>query len=515
MVSQKNVVHGSITNVGSVKIGDEIHYHDQTEKHTLPKELTARIPKTPQDRIIGRDAELSDLHQRLFNNKQVVLVNGLGGVGKTTLAQAYAAQYWDEYRHVAWISHTSKDIISDFITTEGLLETLNVPGTGKNPRELFIAIIAELKKIGDGPNLLIIDNADYSLNPWYDYLPGQPLWHILATSRERMQRFDLKDLDFLSESDAIALFLSHYTLGRMTKDEIKELVTAVGLHTLVIEILAKTAQLQHTEMKVLKSAIEDDLRANVYVNHKGDKIEKITSYLCSIFTLSQLSESEMWLLHQFVCLPAEFHRYELLKEVINPAATQKEVVFPETLERLSDTGWLLKNREADSYKMHRIIADVIKKQRPIALTDVGPMIDRITKIVSIDQTKDNPVDKFPWIPFGASALAVFPGSIEPGIATLQNNLALVLQDLGDYAGAKTLLEKAMRSAEKNFGDGHPTTAVRYSNLALVLQALGDYAGALELSGKALRIFQGVLPEGHPYIKTASDIYQSIQQQINT
>ncbi len=59
----------------------------------LPKELTAKIPKTAQDKIVGRENELADLHARLFDNKQVVLVNGLGGIGKTTLAQVYTQKY--------------------------------------------------------------------------------------------------------------------------------------------------------------------------------------------------------------------------------------------------------------------------------------------------------------------------------------------------------------------------------------------------------------------------------------
>jgi hypothetical protein len=75
------------------------------------------------------------------------------------------------------------------------------------------------------------------------------------------------------------------------------------------------------------------------------------------------------------------------------------------------------------------------------------------------------VDKFVWIPLGKSVLSVFPDSSESIISTLQNNLALVLSNLGDYKGA------------------------------------------LELSGKALRIVQKVLPAGHPYIQTVSNNYQ--------
>ncbi|MDX1908253.1 MAG: tetratricopeptide repeat protein [Bacteroidia bacterium] len=86
---------------------------------------------------------------------------------------------------------------------------------------------------------------------------------------------------------------------------------------------------------------------------------------------------------------------------------------------------------------------------------------------------------------------------EVAITDTQNNLALVLQDLGDYAGAKVLLEKAMASAERNFGELHPTTAVSYSNLATVLQDLGDYAGAKDLQEKAMASAERNFGELHP------------------
>jgi hypothetical protein len=43
-------------------------------------------------------------------------------------------------------------------------------------------------------------------------------------------------------------------------------------------------------------------------------------------------------------------------------------------------------------------------------------------------------------------------------------LALVLQDLGDYTGAKGLLEKAMEIFEGRLGNQHPNTIVVKQNL---------------------------------------------------
>ncbi len=483
-------------------VADKVHIGDvynlpSTSK--LPKELTARIPTIAEDKVVGRTREIEDLHQRLFANKQVVVVNGLGGLGKTTLAQVYVSKYIDAYQHIAWVSQLSASFENDFVTTEGICESLDIDRTGKDIPTLFNEILQELKAISDKPNLLILDNADHTLVQVYDYLLKQPNWHILVTSRERIERFDIKNLDFLSEEDAIELFLKHYILGKLSKEEIKALVQTVDRHTLTVEILTKTAQKQRTPIDQLKRALKDDLQAKVFINHRGSEIDKIKSYLTSIFKLSNIAMEgdETWLLKQMICLPPEFHTYDDLVELINPQATERESVFATTLNELTAKGWLLYNADTDSYKMHRIIAEVTAAQVSINVEDILPLLENITKKLSFDQTKDNPIHKFPWIPYGKAILEHIAEENNPDIAVLQNNLALVLQDLGDYKGAKTLLQKALASDEQNFGEHHPTTAVRYSNLALVLQDLGDYEGAKTLLQKALASDVHNFGENHP------------------
>ena len=96
------------------------------------------------------------------------------------------------------------------------------------------------------------------------------------------------------------------------------------------------------------------------------------------------------------------------------------------------------------------------------------------------------------------------GEDHPQTAIYYSNLALVLKDLGDYEGAKRLLEKAMHSAERNFGESHPTTAVNYSNLANLLLNLGELEDSLELVHKAYNIFKKTLPKDHPNLKNTQD-----------
>ncbi len=480
----KNKLDGNFKDIGTINVGD--HYHG-FEKPT-PKELTIKLPKTHPDDIIGREDDLDELHDLLSKQKRVVVVNGLGGIGKTTLAQTYVSKYYDEYSHIAWITQDSDNITNDIANTAGLVANLEIDKNGLDPKLLFEEILRKLKCITNKPNLLVIDNAEQSLNQFIDELPTQPDWHLLVTSREEIDNLHTKQLDFLNEQKAIELFKKHYTHQSLTDEQIIGLIQMVDRHTLTIEILAKTAEVLRYDIGTLQEAMDADLEANLNVNHnkKQGKTTKIASYLGTVFNISWLNEAETWLMKQFACLPPDFHTYSLLKDLIIDKEGVYKDVFAKTLTALAAKGWLLQKKGvADSYKMHRIIADVVKIKDPIKIEDVAFLIENITSCLNLDSTKDNPVDKFIWIPFGKALLDCLKNETTIEISVLQNNLALRFEDIGDYNEAKILLEKTLAISEKNFGELHPETATRHSNLALVLQDLGDYPEAKEHLEKAL------------------------------
>ena len=63
------------------------------------------------------------------------------------------------------------------------------------------------------------------------------------------------------------------------------------------------------------------------------------------------------------------------------------------------------------------------------------------------------------------------GTEHPETATSLNNLAVLLRDQGDLAGARPLFERALAIFEKVLGPEHPDTARSLSHLATLLDAL--------------------------------------------
>jgi tetratricopeptide (TPR) repeat protein len=458
------------------------------------KELSSKLPLLLGSKFIKRENDLEDLRNRLLNNQQVVLVNGMGGIGKTTLAQMYMTKHYHDYKHLLWVSTGSASFLEDFNQTQGLGQSLGISLEGKTPEQYFNALIVALKKLYHSENeqsLLVIDNAEANIIEHQHHFPHPPHWHVLATSREYIKDFDVKELDFLNEAEAVELFKLHYQRKKISEDDIKKIVKGLEYHTLTIEVLAKTAHNDGLDVEETVKSITKDYDLDVYSRHAEGKIGKITSYLSSIFDLSKLSEEELWLLQQFYFLPPNYHTINVIREIFGKVIPNSEIRIQRILTKLKKKGWLLyellneDDDEIDGYKLHRIIGDVINHSLELTFEKVEFLTDSLTSLLSIDQTKDNPVDKFPWVPFGNYLLTFIDNYEEPSISKLENNLALVLQDLGDYQGAKTLLEKVLASAEKNFGAEHPTTAVSYSNLGNVLRALGDYQGAKILLEKAL------------------------------
>jgi tetratricopeptide (TPR) repeat protein len=94
------------------------------------------------------------------------------------------------------------------------------------------------------------------------------------------------------------------------------------------------------------------------------------------------------------------------------------------------------------------------------------------------------------------ALAIDEAAYGPGhptVATRLNNLALILQALGQPETARPLQERALAIDEAAYGPGHPDVATRLNNLALILRDLGQPETARPLQERALAITEAAPP----------------------
>ena len=86
-------------NIGKIGTAHFHHYGEKKIKHLLTE------PPFIPELFLGRDADLQEIHDRLFapQGNLLLLVNGEGGIGKSSLASQYLHTYHEKYAHVAWV----------------------------------------------------------------------------------------------------------------------------------------------------------------------------------------------------------------------------------------------------------------------------------------------------------------------------------------------------------------------------------------------------------------------------
>jgi len=101
------------------------------------------------------------------------------------------------------------------------------------------------------------------------------------------------------------------------------------------------------------------------------------------------------------------------------------------------------------------------------------------------------------------------GDEHVSVATSLNNLAILLKERGDYAGAEPLYRQSLAMRRKLLGDEHPSVAASLDNLALLLKSRGDSAGAEPLCREALAMWRKLLGNEHPDVATSLSNLASI------
>jgi putative ribosome biogenesis GTPase RsgA len=76
--------------------GSKITNVNEKEREHIPSELTDVLDKT---RFIGRKKELDELEIKLEESDSVLVINGMGGIGKSSLAAAFLDKHKDDYTY--------------------------------------------------------------------------------------------------------------------------------------------------------------------------------------------------------------------------------------------------------------------------------------------------------------------------------------------------------------------------------------------------------------------------------
>jgi hypothetical protein len=154
-MSEKQPVSKNASTDSTLHAGRDVHLGDVTyiiqgKNVVVPRHLTNNIPVNAEH-LIGRKDELKSIAGHLAQNRPTVLVNGIGGIGKTSVATKFMALHGHEYAHLAWF--TRGDLCQPYHTQRILAHRAGGAGTGgsKEHCRRFCLGVQKTERTGQNP----------------------------------------------------------------------------------------------------------------------------------------------------------------------------------------------------------------------------------------------------------------------------------------------------------------------------------------------------------------------------
>jgi hypothetical protein len=503
-------IEKNLSNLAEMTMGNQliaVEALSQTISNIIKDKKAVLLTALPQREIeiIGREEELKMLDERLKETKRLLLLNGLGGIGKTEVCKRFFLDNYQRFSFAGWFDYVSsiKESLVSGIKTDKV--ELNEKDTID---ERFAKIMAYLNTL-DEDTLLVIDNIE---DPGDEHLGTikKLAFKVIVNSRLHLEGFEVHTLDFLSEQSCKELFYNYYE-GEKDDDYVEKVIELCGKHTLTVELLARTANEAGVPIKRLYEALEkegfnlnDVIGENVHTFWHNEKDRKLFfDHLLKIFALGNVTAAELAVLVNLAVLPA----VDISMENIGDWLGLKS---KEEINSLVRKGWIRKR--GFMIFMHQVIQEVIRyKERPDA-KKCGSLITSLATNLYLEPG-DNPIDKKEYVIY-ADVLARHIAENDEELARLANNLSLRYQDLGQLEKALEFQEKALNIREAVLAKNHPDLATSYHNLSTIYNALKDYKKAAQYAQQAVAILHHLFPNGHPNLDIMKENLEFIKKKMN-
>ena len=476
----------------------------------IQKHLTS--PPFLPEIFLGRKTDLDAIYQKLFgDNNLLLLVNGRGGMGKTSIASKYYHAYQHKYAHTAWVL-SEKSIANALLLLALPLGLQFGPQMGTDERlDALLTAMANLKK----PCLLVLDNANElpDLEANYQRLRQCSNFHLLLTTRiTNFKKAKTHPIEHLPKKEALDLFEQHYRpLLPDERDLFSEIREAVGGNTLVLELLAKNLEvLNELEDNYPLSALLTDLQekgllqltqseaVSTDYQSRGGKMreEKPEAIIAAMYDLGQLPQEEAALLSIFAVLPAESIPFATLETLLPDMPDKKKPLLS-----LAAKGWIEFNKMEKAFKCSPVVQEVTRSKNVELYSDCKALIDTLIEKLDYETSTGH----FKNIGYGEAmiftryAVAAVNVFIEP-----DSDISLLCNRIGNYYITTGNLEKAFFFFEKdievskNLCSSEPdnsnykySLAVSYNYLGNTHTSLGDLKKALEFYEKYHNISEDI------------------------
>lgn len=339
-----------------------IHKLESIEKladTTIPYLLTTHTYCSAH--VVGRDDETKQISQWLKQDDQRLLViTGMGGIGKTTLVQSYLSEHTHQFDILIYLTfhHSIKETIIDdhhfFINAVSQNEKESTDDYFYRKLSIVRQLIKQQKII------LVIDNYEQ-----FDHQSGlEDLlclnWKIILVTRNIFSHLNCLTLNLrpIKHEALYTLFENHLkrTIDKQEVPLIDEIIDKVQGHTLIVELIAK--QIAQSHLSIFNAV--QLLRKNGFSNIASEKIPYTKNMILYHDTIKDIINQ------LFFMKEDNIFNQDLLRSIAYFGPTGIDIHFfssifglpsKDSLNQLMSEGWL--SIQNNQLLIHPVISETI------------------------------------------------------------------------------------------------------------------------------------------------------------
>ncbi|WP_405966096.1 tetratricopeptide repeat protein [Streptomyces sp. NBC_00015] len=466
------------------------------------------LPSLPTAVFVGREEALATLVTAMERGSKAITqtVQGLGGVGKTTLALHYAHTHRQSYELVWWIrADTPDQIITDLAD---LTTRIRGTTTGQTAAEDADWAIGWLQTHPGW--LVVLDNAEHPDS--VRQLLGQ-LHHAgrhLITSRfAHNWPSDPLALPLLTPSASLDLLTQLTGLaGPDNQHHARLLADELGHLPLSLEQAGAFIAESHISVGEYRDLLRQYPAQTTNTIPAGGNPQRTMARIWRI-TLDALHRTTP-LAVDILRTAAWFAPTAIPRNLLTRLADDP-VSYAQALSRLAAYNMI--TLETDTFGIHRLIQTIARTPDPTTANDADPHrahgiittarhhATALLRTALPDQPRTNVAGWPTWralLPHAEALLAATdPDHDTDDTDLVLTSTAIYLEGQGQITQAITYNKRSLDASLRLHGPNHPSTLTSRNNLAYAYESAGDLDRAIPLYEKTLTDRVRVLGEEHP------------------
>ena len=495
--------HIEITQSGDNNVQNNIFSSQPTQLKGNP----FTPPKPREGGLFGREKELEKLHQLLQGGKNVCVVSGMGGVGKTGLVREYAnlTECTSFFKGGVYYidARDRQNMAAEIIALTKWRFKADLPAN-LSTQQMVTACWQQWKYQTENV-LLILDDVSGLADNIKPYLPPKDLvsMRLLMTSRETPDKgiAEKLELQVLSEAAAVDLLVSIIGQERIDAEpeQAKLLCKELGYLPLALELVAyylDDEDYQELTLEKMRGKLQEKVKHPALSPEQVPGGMQAQRGLQAAFDLSweelKLKPEAKHLacvLGAFAASPVHWDFVREIYKLLQGESFNEDNLKDRWLKSLRKLH-LVMTVDKDIYNLHLLIHDYFSQQlkQHSNYSQIKQAYCDVFSIVAINQSTT--LKTFNLIePHFKKMIDWCVSNENTQFAVNLNNLAVLYNSQGRYSDAEPLYLQSLDIWKHQLGADHPHVAVSLNNLAELYRSQKRYNDAEPLYLQSLDILK--------------------------